>query len=223
MRLFNLKKKKSDPVTIMQRMIDYMPEHYKTHDQFKNCVEYLEHREWGLALDSLIELTEETGHHFSEEFWLGLADAADTMGLKDKADFCREQINHNKKAINSKTPFGWTTIKIDDTHFQHHISDKLKDEWTRERREKDRVSALMNKEGVHLKSHGRGGFIYLVDKGRIAELEFELGINGLILYFENLGHWTIPTKTKITEEERKQMQHQLTNLSTETKNAIEFN
>jgi len=223
MGLFNLKKKKYDPVTIIQRMIDYMPEHYKTHDQFKNSVEYLDHREWGLALDSLIQLTEETGHYFSEEFWLGLAGAADSMGLQVKVDFCREQISRNKRAINSKTPFGWTTVKIDDTHFQHHISLKLKDEWTRERRVKDKVSTLMNREGIHLKSHGRSGFIYLVDKGRIAELEFELGVNGLILYFDTVDHWTIPEKTKMTEEERELMQTQLTNWSTETKNKIEFN
>ncbi len=168
-----------------------MPEYYRTHRQFINCVEYLEHREWGLALDSLIELTEETGHYFSEEFWNGLADAANKMGLGDKADYCRQQIQRNMTEIKSKTPFGWTTVKSDDTHFVHHISDKLKNEWVRERREKDKVLSLTNKEGIHLKSHGRSGFIYIVDKGRVAEIDFELGINGLMLFFGKVESWTI--------------------------------
>jgi hypothetical protein len=222
MGLFSFKEKEPTPAKIIQRIIDYMPEHYSTHRQFKNSVEYLAHREWGLALDSLLELADESGDYFSEEFWSALGDAADKMGLKEEADYCREQIKRNKREINSKTPFGWTTRKIDDTHFQHYISDKLKTEWENERREKDRVWSLTDKEGIHLKSHGRGGFIYLVDKGRIAEIDFELGINGLILFFEKIDHWTIPTKIKMTKEERNKIKQRLTAWSTETRNPMEF-
>ena len=222
MGLFNFRAKESKPATILQRLIDYTPQHYRTHSQFKDSVEYLEHQEWGLALDSLIELADESGDYFSEEFWSQLGDAADKMGLKEQADYCKVQIKRNEKEINSKTPFGWTTVKIDDTHFQHHISDKLKEQWTDERRQKDKVWSLTDKEGIHLKSKGRSGFIYLVDKGRIAEMDYELGINGLILFFEMIDHWTIPTKIKMTNEEKNEIRQRLTIWSTETRNPIEF-
>jgi hypothetical protein len=85
-----------------------MPDFYRTHRQFINCVEFLENREWELAFDSLIELADETEHYFSEDFWLELADYADKMDLTDKANYCRKQIKQNEEDIKSKTPFGWT-------------------------------------------------------------------------------------------------------------------
>lgn len=120
-KLFNFIKRqlKTDfsPEQTIRRLVDYMPEFYRTHRQFINCVEFLENREWELALDSLIELADETEHYFSEDFWLGLADSAEKMNLTDKANYCRKQIKRNAEDIKSKTPFGWTTIKFDDTHF----------------------------------------------------------------------------------------------------------
>lgn len=74
MGLFNFKGKESKPAAIIQLLIDYTPEHYRTYIQFKESVEYLEHREWGLALDSLIDLADESGDYFSEEFWSQLGD-----------------------------------------------------------------------------------------------------------------------------------------------------
>lgn len=203
-------------------MVDYMPDFYKTQRQFINCVEFLENREWKLALDSLIELADETGHYFSEEFWLGLADSANKMNLTEKVNYCRKQIKRNEEDIKSKTPFGWTIIKFDDTHFQHHISEKLKEEWAIERREKDKVQALITKEGVHLKSHGRSGFLYIADNGKIAEVEFELGMNGLILYFNSLTTWSLPTKQTLTVDDKQKVRNDIINWATKTKNAIEF-
>jgi hypothetical protein len=199
-----------------------MPDLYKTHRQFSNCVEYLENREWELALDSLIELADESGHYFSEEFWLGLANSADKMQLADKANYCRKQIKRNADSVKSKTPFGWTTIKFDDTHFQHHISEKLKEEWANERREKDKVQEMIETEGVHLKSHGRSGFLYITDNGKIAEVEFELRMNGLILYFNSLTNWSLPTKQTLTADEKQKIKIDINNWATKTKNAIEF-
>jgi len=40
----------------MRRLVEYMPEFYKTHRQFVNLIDFLECREWKLALKSLIEL-----------------------------------------------------------------------------------------------------------------------------------------------------------------------
>lgn len=225
-KLFNFIKRqpKTDfsPEQTIRRLVDYMPDFYNTQRQFIDCVEFLENREWELALDSLIELADETGHYFSEEFWLGLANSADKMNLTDKANYCRKQIQRNEDDVKSKTPFGWTTIKFDDTHFQHHISEKLKEEWATERREKDNVQELLTKEGVHLKSHGRSGFLYITENRKIAEVEFELGMNGLILYFNSLTNWSLPTKQTLTVDDKQKVRNDIINWATKTKNAIEF-
>ena len=172
----------------LRRLVDYMPDFYKTNRQFIDSVEFLEHREWELALDCIIELADETEHYFAEDFWLGLADSAEKMNLKDKAN----------------------------------ISEKLKEEWATERREKDKVQELFTKEGVHLKSHGRSGFLYITDNGKIAEVEFELGINGIIIYFNSLTNWTLPSKQPLTDNEKTKIKINITNWATKTKNVIEF-
>lgn len=226
MKLFKLLKRQSktyfSPEQTIRHLVDYMPEFYRTHRQFIDCVEFLKNREWELALDSLIELADETEHYFSEDFWLGLADSAEKMNLTDKANYCREQIKRNIEDLKSKTPFGWTTIKFDGTHFQHHISEKLKEEWATERREKDKVQELLTKDGVHLKSHGRSGFLYITNNGKVAEVEFELGTNVLILYFKNLTDWSLPTKQTLTVDEKQKIKSDINNWATNTKNAIEF-
>ena len=105
MKLFSFfkRKLKKDPTAVqrIRRVTEYMPEFYKTHRQFLACIEYLDYNEWGLALDSLIQLADETGHYFSEEFWLELAAAADTMKLDKEAGYCREQIKRSQKDIGS--------------------------------------------------------------------------------------------------------------------------
>jgi len=224
--LFNFIKRKQkkdfSPEQTMRHLIEYMPKFYETQRQYVNCIDFLENREWEPALDSLIELADETGHYFSEDYWLGLADSADKMKLNKKSNYCRQQIKRNEKDIKSKTPFGWTTVKIDDNHFQSHISEKLKDEWAVKRRNKDQVLNLIDNDGVHLKSHGRTGFIYIVDNGKIAEVEFELGVNGLILYFSNVIKWELPTRLIMTTEDKQKIRNNIIIWATKTKNAIEF-
>ncbi|MBI9055534.1 MAG: hypothetical protein JEY96_17050 [Bacteroidales bacterium] len=226
MKIFSFLKQqtKTDliPEHVIRRVVDYMPDFYKTHRQYINCLEYINNREWELALDSLIELADETEHYFSEEFWIGLANSADKMKLSDKAKYCRKQIKRNARDIKSNIPFGWTTIKYDNDHFQHYISEKLKEELASERRVKDKVKELIKKDGVHLKSHGRSGFLYIAENGKIAEIEFELGVNGLILYFNNMTNWSLPIKQSITKEEKQGIKSKIINWAAETKNAIEF-
>jgi hypothetical protein len=144
------------------------------------------------------------------------------MKLTDKANYCSKQIKRNAEDIKSKTPFGWTTIKFDNTHFQHHISEKLKEEWATERQEKDKVQELLTKEGVHLKSHGRNGYLYITDNGKIAEVEFELGMNRLIIYFNSLTNWLLPSKQTLTAEEKQKIKIAINKWATKTNNAIEF-
>ena len=225
-KLFNFIKRQSKPDVsseeIIRHLVDYMPEFYRTHRQFINCIEYLDNNEWELALDSLVELVNETNHYFSADFWLELASSADKMNLIEKANYCRKQITRNNFDIGSKTPFGWTTIKIDDTHYQHYISDKLKEEWASERHEKDKVNELLTKEGIHLQSHGPSGFLYITDNERIAEVEWELGRIGFIIYFSHLTNWSLPTKQKLTVDEKRKIKIDIIQWATNTKNVLEF-
>lgn len=73
-----------------------LPEAYKTHPQFINCIEYLNNREFALALESLVELASETEHKFSKSFWQQLAEAANQMGLTDEASYCNAQVNQKE-------------------------------------------------------------------------------------------------------------------------------
>jgi hypothetical protein len=77
----------------------------------------LQNREWELALDSLIELADESGHYFSETFWLDLSECADSMQLTQQGVYCRQQVIRNERELRDKTPNGWTTIKQDDAHY----------------------------------------------------------------------------------------------------------
>ncbi|HET6994704.1 MAG TPA: hypothetical protein VFI06_06965 [Chitinophagaceae bacterium] len=226
MKLFNFRKKqpKTDisPEQTIRRLVAYMPGVYNTHGQLISCFEYLDNKEWELALNSLIELANETGHYFSEDFWLELADSADKMGLTNKSNYCRQQIRRNQKDIKFRITFGSTMVKVDDNHFDLHTSDKIQEEWAIERRSKDKVQELLTKEGVHLKSHGRTGFLYITDNGKIAEVEFELGMNGLILYFNSLTNWSLPTKELLTADEKQKIKIDIKNWVAKTKNKVEF-
>ncbi|QNA42864.1 hypothetical protein [Lacibacter sediminis] len=81
----------------MRRLIANLPDSYRKDIHVTNSIEFLDKREWGLALDSLIEFAEETEFHPSEEFWLGLAGTADKMKLTDIANYCRKHLDINEK------------------------------------------------------------------------------------------------------------------------------
>lgn len=199
-----------------------MPAVYSNHRQLKNSNDFLQQNELGLALDSLLELTEETGHYFSDKYWLDLADAADKMEMNKERDFCRQQIRKTEKDLKFKVSFGSTVEKIDDTHFQHYTSEKIKDKWANERREKDNVDQILNNDGLHFKSHGRNGFFYFVDKGRLAEIEYELGVNGLIIWFNSTDNWGVPDKLPLTTNEKMTIKTEIEKWAERTKNAIDF-
>lgn len=67
--------------------MEYIPDSYQSHRQYVFCREFLENKEWELALDSLIELADETQHPFPDDFWDGMAEAATKMGLTEKAEY----------------------------------------------------------------------------------------------------------------------------------------
>jgi len=90
-----IRKKKQEtivPQKILQRLVEYMPDEYTKQRQFVNCKEYLAHNELELALESLIELTAETDHYFSEEFWLELTKAAKQMNMTDAVKYSNNQL-----------------------------------------------------------------------------------------------------------------------------------
>tara|TARA_R110002012_G_scaffold321359_1_gene548837 strand:- start:1750 stop:2433 length:684 start_codon:yes stop_codon:yes gene_type:complete len=226
LKLFNFIQKKQStdktPNQIIKNLIDYLPAVYSNHRQLKNSNDFLQQNELGLALDSLLELTEETGHYFADKYWLDLADAADKMEMNKERDFCRQQIRKTEKDLKFKVSFGSTVEKIDDTHFQHYTSEKIKDKWANERREKDNVDQILNNDGLHFKSHGRNGFFYFVDKGRLAEIEYELGVNGLIIWFNSTDNWGVPDKLPLTTNEKMTIKTEIEKWAERTKNAIDF-
>ncbi len=220
-----IKKKKQEtisPQKILQRLVEYMPDEYAQQKQFLNCREYLEYNEFGLALDSLIELTSETDHYFSEEFWQELKKAAKEMDMKSAVDYSNEQLKRNATDLDSITPFGWSTLKVDNTHYQSFISSKLKNEWAEERREKDKIQRILTKNGIHHKPHGRSGYIYYVKDGKLAEVEYELGMEGLILWFDSVNEWVLPEHRSFDDREKEELKNAIIEWSTRTKNAIEF-
>lgn len=199
------KLKKSTPIKspkeIIRHIIDYMPDFYKDQRQFIFCADYFKHKEWELALDSLIELADETGHYFSVDFWNSISIAAYQMDMKNAVKQCEQQILRNTKEIGWKISLGNTVAKIDETHFKHYIAQKIKDQWTKDRHIKDRVDEMIGKNGIHDKPSGRAGFIYWVDGYNVFEVDYELGVKGLLLYFETSARWILPEVKNVTLED----------------------
>ena len=79
------------PAAMLAQIVALIPDEYKTNRQYSFCIEMLENGEWGLALESLLDLADETGYSFGPEIWHGLAVAADKMQLNTEAAFCRKQ------------------------------------------------------------------------------------------------------------------------------------
>ena len=80
------------PAAILAQIVLLIPDEYKDNRQYPFCIEMLGQGEWGLALESLLDLAAETAYSFSPEIWHGLAIAADKMQMSREAKFCREQL-----------------------------------------------------------------------------------------------------------------------------------
>lgn len=191
-----------NPPQIFQRLMDYLPEHHTKSKIYGHIEMHMRTRQWEWALLSLIELADKSGHYFSEEYWLSLADAAKQLGKPDKETYCKAQIARNREELRMATPFGWTSIKLDNNQVQHFISNKIREEWHEARRKRDEVDQLLARDGVHQKTDGRAGRLYFVEDGRLTETEYEFGMDGLILYFAYTTHWVLPVKQALTAEER---------------------
>jgi hypothetical protein len=61
--------------------------------QLINFYEFMEHHEYELALDSLIELSDEVEDRFTYGFWLNLDKVAGLMGLTDTQEIIKDKIS----------------------------------------------------------------------------------------------------------------------------------
>jgi|GEM_PF-743692 len=210
MNIFSLFKKKAikpTPETIIRMTQEYVPDYYRESRQFKDSQEFLEHNEpaLALALDSLIEMAKETNHYFSEAFWTDLADCAELMGMIQQAKYCRRQIDRNKRDLRKLTPKGWTTVKIDDSHFQHYIPAIEKNKWEADRREKDKLQDMLPVNGFYMRSHGRSGYIYYIEDGNVVEIYWEVsGVPqyDILLSFYGLKGWSYPSSIPFAASEK---------------------
>jgi hypothetical protein len=78
------------------KAIDLIPDGYKNQRQFLNFADFLKHNEYGLALESLIELADEIEYSFPDGFWNNLIIIATKIGMIKEADYCKLKILKNK-------------------------------------------------------------------------------------------------------------------------------
>ncbi|MFD2326922.1 hypothetical protein [Mucilaginibacter galii] len=230
MNLFNIFKKvskssfKHNPKEQLRLVLEYIPDHYKDQRQYIYAVDFFKRDEWALTLESLIELTIETDHYFSERFWEILADTAENMSMMNLSAYCRKQIVGNQQELKSNIPFGWTTEKVDEKHFKHHIVEKVKRQWTIDRHKKDNVESLLTKvDGIYLKMNGRTGTLYIIDKCRLTEVDVEIGVtSSLILFFEKTNYWMLPFRKILTVQEKQNIRTAISLWASDTNTAIQF-
>jgi len=107
-----------------------------------------------------------------------------------------------KKDSERRLPPGWTETKISENVYQTHIPEEQKQKWRVEQRSKDHVELLINKDGFHLKPHGRDGMVYYAERGKLCEIYFEIsGVPqfDLLFEFDSLGSWFYPENSPIDE------------------------
>jgi|SRR6478609_1842931 len=173
MNIFSIfKKRKTNPeelaiVDVLRLTQKYIPDFYKDSKHFKDSEEFINQNELGLALDSLIEMANESGHYFSEDFWNSLVVCADKMQMFQQLDYCKQQIVRNQNELHSNPLKGWTTIKLDDTHFQHHIAEASKKDYgnTNEQTQGSSILITTKKLEIFQKYGGSsGGYDYVSKK-----------------------------------------------------------
>jgi hypothetical protein len=197
---------------LLQQQLDLIPDYYKPQPPFTRSVEYLGQHKFELVLEDLIELALESGHYFSEHYWEALAQIADKLKLPARATYCIAQLRKTKREAGIQIPYGWTMLKLDEHHYQHHIAESIKQSRDAERRRKDKVVNMLRRNGFYWCSYGRAGIIYYVQDGRLLEIGYDIagGKNfDYIIYFEGATHWALPVQQPITPEEKAVVREQL--------------
>lgn len=193
------------PDVILTQVLEYTPEVYKTSSYYTAANDFLAKLETEQALENIVGLAEESGHYFSEEFWLDLAVCANKMKLSSKSDYCYRQIARNKEEIGLYAPKGWTIIKVADNIHTFQIAKVIRENWKSAQHNRDNLQAFIHENGFHLKPFGWGGTIYYIDNGKVLEIDFELSSGqkyDMLLSFETVKHWTKPFEQPFSKKEK---------------------
>lgn len=116
------------------------------------------------------------------------------------------------KQSSQKLPEGWTETQISQDTYITHIPEEEKNLWAQNRREKDRVWTLINKDGFHDKPNGRTGTIYYVSTDKICEIEYEISGSkdiDICLYFDQLKEWFMPDISSLSQSEKSEIKEKL--------------
>lgn len=209
MGIFNFFKRKDKPnkieipngnsAEIILWVLDYLPEHYSNERQVTSCKDYLKKNKFGLALESLIELPNDTNHYFSDLMWDALSQAALKMNMQPQVKLCQAQKDRNKRDLRLPLIFGWTADVVADDLTNNYIAEKIKDEWDRKQKEKDGFDELIKKNGLHHRGSGRSCTLYIVLDGKVVEVYYEFTYE--IEDLTDFDKWTYPTSEKMTDSE----------------------
>lgn len=126
--------------------------------------------------------------------------------------FLKRLFGQKESSQKYKLPEGWTETKISNDNFITHIPQEQFDKWKIEKWRKDKVNDLLNNDGFYIKQDFRAGTIYFVDKVKLCEIYFELsGISqfDILVFFDNLEEWSLPSKIKMTKLEVKKIREKL--------------
>ena len=124
--------------------------------------------------------------------------------------FFKELFKQNEQ--DNELPKGWTETKISDNVYVTEIPQEQKDNWDKERREKDKVERLSKINGFHDKPSGRQGTIYFVDNGKVCELYYEIsGVKeyDILIWFDQLNDWFLPKTETITTIDKQKIKKEL--------------
>jgi hypothetical protein len=67
----------------------------------------------------------------------------------------------------------------------------------------------MSKDGFYERLHGRDGYVYYVEGGRLCEISCEYGGKGFVFGYMNLREWVIPEGVAIDKEHQLKILHDL--------------
>lgn len=214
--LFRADKRKSreefGPDMILTEVLEYTPELYKSSTHFTEASGFLADRKWDLALNSLVELAEESGHYFSEDFWLNLALCANKINQPSRKEHCHRQIERIKKETGLYAPKGWTIIKVADNIHTFQIARVIKERWKKVQHDRDNLQELLEENGFHLRPFGDGGTIYYIENGKVLEIDFkedESGKYDMLLVFEEIKTWIKPFEQPFTGKEKEAVRSKL--------------
>lgn len=119
----------------------------------------------------------------------------------------------SKKRDETKLPSGWSETQVAENTFVTNIPQEEKDKWSADRRIKDKVSNLINKNGFHQISEGRAGTFYYVKDSKVCEFFYEMSAVqefDILVWFEELNEWFLPEKHSITEKEKDNIKMEFT-------------